>query len=132
MRGEQGNSPKDRSRRTTAMRNIPVNLSGFKLMVTEAPVLKMRENDKGEMVPATDYQGVQQYVVALFAKRRPSAEGGYAGKGEEIRVTLATDPGEGFEEGGYVELIDATVSHWSNDRGQSGLSFKAMGLKPAG
>lgn len=117
------------------MRNIPVNLSGFKLMVTEAPVMKMRENERGETVPATDYQGVQQFVVALFAKRLPGPGGGPAGKGEEIRVTLATDPGEGFEEGSYVELIDATVSAWAMKDGsegvRSGLSFKAMGLKPA-
>ncbi|SFJ41596.1 hypothetical protein SAMN05421835_105152 [Amycolatopsis sacchari] len=112
------------------MRNIPVNLSGFKLTITEAPTLKMRENENKELVVATDHNGVQQYVVALFAK--PVArEGQRAGKGEEIRVTLATEPSEEFEEGMRVELIDATVSAWAmGDR--SGLSFRALGLKPAG
>jgi hypothetical protein len=111
------------------MRNIPVNLSGFKLTVSEAPTLKMRENDDKELVVATDHNGVQQFIVALFVKPVPR-EGQRAGKGEEIRVTLATDPGEGFEEGMRVELIHATVSAWAmGDR--SGLSFRAEGLKPA-
>lgn len=118
------------------MKNIPANLSGYKLMVSEAPAMKMRENDRGELVPATDWQGVQQFVVSLFAKRRPSEDGRPVGKGEEIRVTLAADPGDGFEEGSYVELIDATVSPWAMKEGsdgvRSGLSFKAAGLKPAG
>jgi hypothetical protein len=64
----------------------------------------------------------------LFAK----ADGA---KGEEIRVTLETDPGEGFEEGQLVELIGARVSPYSfkNGRGEtvSGMAFAAAGLKPA-
>ncbi|PXY28482.1 hypothetical protein [Prauserella muralis] len=118
------------------MRNIPVNLSGYKLMVSEAPVLKMRKDDDGELVPATDFHGVQQFVVALFAKRRPRPDGGPVGKGEEIKVTLSADPGDGFEEGTYVELIDATASPWAMKDSQgnvtSGMSFRAAGLKPAG
>jgi hypothetical protein len=116
------------------MRDIPVNLGGYKLMVTEEPAVKMRERD-GEMVPVTDRQGVQQFVVTVFAKRRPAA-GEYAGKGEEIRVTLLTDPGDGFGEGSYIELIDARLNAYSMDtedgRTISGISFKAAGLKPAG
>lgn len=114
------------------LKNIPVDLSGFKLMVTEAPTLKMRENDKGEMEPATDRLGVQQFVVSLFAKRKP-VPGGYAEKGEEIKVTLTADPGEGFEEGTYVELINATMSPWQSERNgrfSSGISIRADGLKP--
>lgn len=118
------------------MRNIPASLSGYKLMISEAPAMKMRENKDGEMVPATTFDGVQQFVVALFAKRRPGPDGKPVGKGEEIRVTLEVDPGEGFEEGMYVELIDATVSAWAmkDEQGnvRSGMSFKAAGLKPAG
>ncbi|NKQ57584.1 hypothetical protein HFP15_32450 [Amycolatopsis sp. K13G38] len=118
------------------MKNIPANLSGYKLMVSEAPVMKMRENEHGEMVPALNWRDEVQFVVSLFAKRRPSSDGRPVGKGEEIRVTLAADPGEGFEEGTYVELIDATVSPWAMKEGsdgvRSGLSFKAAGLKPAG
>ncbi len=32
------------------LRNIPVNLSGFRLMVTEAPTMKMRKDDEGREV----------------------------------------------------------------------------------
>jgi len=119
------------------MRNIPVDLSGFKLMVTEAPVMKMREDENGELVPATNYEDKsQQFVVSLFAKRKPRPDGGRVGKGEEVKVTLTADPGEGFDEGTYVELIDATTSPWAMKDSQgnvsSGLSFRAAGLKPAG
>ncbi|GGJ01585.1 hypothetical protein GCM10011581_43480 [Saccharopolyspora subtropica] len=116
------------------LKNIPVNMQGYKLMITEAPTLKMRENDNGEMVPVTDRQGAQQFVVSLFAKRKPQP-GGFAEKGEEIKVTLTADPGPGFEEGTYVQLVDATASHWERrdgDRFMSGLSFKADGLTPLG
>ncbi|MEY8040562.1 hypothetical protein AB8O55_14245 [Saccharopolyspora cebuensis] len=82
----------------------------------------------------TDRQGVHQFVVSLFAKRRVQP-GEFAGKGDEIKVTLTADPGEGFEEGTYVELVNATVSHWetqNGDRYRSGLSFRADGLTPLG
>ena len=46
----------------------------------------------------TNRDGVTQFVVALFMKLRPQP-GQRAPKGEEMRVTLETDPGEGFEEG---------------------------------
>jgi hypothetical protein len=115
------------------MRDIPVNLSGYRLMVTEAPAMKMRERN-GATEPVTDRQGVAQFVVSLFAKRRPGPDG-FAGKGEEIRVTLTADPGEGFEEGAYVELIDPRVSPFSltteDGRTISGLSFRAAGLVAA-
>lgn len=115
------------------MRDIPVNLGGFKLMVTEPPTMKMTEKD-GTTVPVLDRNTkTPVFVVSLFAKRRPQ-EGGYASKGEEIKVTLTADPGEGFEEGIYVELIDAVVNSYSleteDGRILSGISFKAMGLKP--
>lgn len=118
------------------MRNVPVNLGGFKCVVTEAPAMKMRQDEKtGELVPVLGWGEVQQFVVALFMKRLPSGDGRPVGKGEEVRVTLATDPGDGFEEGMRVELIEPTVSSWGlkDDRGNvtSGLSFKAAGLKPA-
>ncbi|GDY28766.1 hypothetical protein [Gandjariella thermophila] len=109
------------------MRDIPVNLGGFKLRITEEPSMKMRERD-GQKEPVT-VDGVRQFTVSLFAKRPGQ-------KGEEIRVTLPADPGEGFEEGDLVELIDATVSPYSftNGRGEtvSGMAFKAAGLKPLG
>jgi hypothetical protein len=114
------------------MRDIPVDLGGYKLMVTETPVMKMRQKD-GQEIPATDRDGVTQFVVALFAKRRPGPDG-FTSKGEEIKVTLGTDPGEGFEEGSYVELISACLNAYSMEtedgRTISGISFKAKGLKP--
>ncbi|WP_246110343.1 hypothetical protein [Saccharopolyspora dendranthemae] len=99
-------------------------------MVTEAPALKMFENDKGVQEVATDRNGVQQFIVSLFAKRK-AQPGEFAGKGEEIKVTLTADPGEDFEEGTYIELIDATVSYWERN-GRSGLSFRANGMTPLG
>ncbi len=117
------------------MRDIPVNLGGYKLMITEAPVMKMREQRDGTTVPAVDNDNVTKFVVSLFAKRRVQA-GERPGKGEEIKVTLASDPGEGFDEGTYIELIEATVSPYSfkNDNGEtiSGISFAARGLTPIG
>ena len=83
----------------------------------------------------TDRNGVIQFVVSLFAKQRVGP-GERAPKGEEIRVTLATDPGEGFEEDTRVELIDARLNAYQIDtedgRSISGIAFKAMGLKPVG
>lgn len=115
------------------MRDLPVDLSGYRLLVTEAPAMKMRERS-GAMEPVTDRHGVTQFSVSLFAKRRPGPDG-FAGKGEEIRVTLTTDPGEGFEEGTYVALLDPRVSPFSltteDGRVISGLSFKAAGLVSA-
>jgi hypothetical protein len=117
------------------VRDIPVNLSGYKLVVVEPPAPKMREDGRGGLEPVTDQQGVTQFVVSLFAKLRV-APGERAPKGEEIKVTLATDPGEGFGEDVRVELLDARLNPYQIDNGQgrisSGIAFKAMGLKPAG
>ncbi|MFE3179090.1 hypothetical protein ACFXPA_44430 [Amycolatopsis sp. NPDC059090] len=119
------------------MQDIPFYSGGYKFMVTEAPVMKMREV-KGEMVPAVDKNtDLTEFVVMLFAKARKPGRNGRIGKGEEIKVTLATDPGEGFDEGTYVELVNPVLNTWqtTNDEGRitgSGLWFKAEGLKPAG
>ena len=117
------------------MRDIPVMLSGYKLTVVEPPVPKMREDGRGGWMPVTDRQGVTQFVVSLFAKLRVQP-GERAPKGEEIKVTLATDPGEGFEEDTRVELVDARLNAYQIDtedgRSISGIAFKAMGLKPVG
>ncbi|MEU0532968.1 hypothetical protein [Amycolatopsis tolypomycina] len=117
------------------MQDIPFVSSGYRFMVTEAPTMKMREV-KGELQPATDRDGVPAFVVMLFAKPREAVNGRRA-KGEEIKVTLPADPGDGFEEGTYVELISPVLNTYqvTNDEGRitgSGLWFKAMGLKPAG
>ncbi|MCI2416310.1 hypothetical protein MOQ72_02650 [Saccharopolyspora sp. K220] len=115
------------------LKNIPANMQGYKLLITEAPQPKVRENENGVQEVVTDRQGAQQFVVSLFAKRK-TEPGQYAEKGEEIKVTLTADPGDGFEEGTYVQLIDATMSHWQNERNgrySSGISFRAHGLTPA-
>ena len=110
------------------MRNIPVLLEGYKLQVTEAPVVKTFEQD-GRQVVSTDRDGVQLYVVSLFVKPLPNPQTGRAGKGEEIKVTLETDPGEGIEEGDRVELINARISFWEVD-GRAGLAWRASGITP--
>jgi hypothetical protein len=118
-----------------AMRDISINLHGHRLTVVESPAPKVREDGSA----VTDREGVTQFVVSLFAKQRPVA-GRRTPKGEEIRVTLSSDPGPGFEEGEWVELIDPRVNAWeirdeSTGRMSSGLAFKAMGMKmlePAG
>lgn len=113
------------------MQNIPVILNGYRMTVVDPPAPKMRED--GSMV--TNREGVTQFVVSVFAKLRPGP-GERAPKGEEIKVTLATDPGEGFEEDTRVELIDARLNAYQMEtedgRSISGISFKAMGLKPVG
>jgi hypothetical protein len=113
------------------MRNIPINLSGYKIKVVESPIMKMKQ---GTNEPVTAYDGTIQFVVSLFFKPQPEP-GKQAGKGEEIRVTLTADPGDGFTEDTVVELIDPTVSAYSmkteDGRDLSGISFKAAGLKPA-
>lgn len=110
------------------MRNIPVDLREFRLMVSEEPAVKMRKNERGEQEPVADREtGALQYAVALFVKTTGQ-------RGEEIRVTLTADPGEGFSEGTLVELVGAMVSpyQFTNDRGEavSGVSWRAGGLKP--
>lgn len=117
------------------MRDIPVLLNGYRLTVVEPPEPKTRDDGTGRPVPVTDRNGVTQFVVSLFAKQRVGP-GERAPKGEEIKVTLATDPGEGFEEDTRVELIDARLNAYQIDtedgRSISGIAFKAMGLKPVG
>ncbi|MDN5919320.1 MAG: hypothetical protein L0I76_30195 [Pseudonocardia sp.] len=109
-------------------------LDGYKLTIVEPPAPKTREDDNGALVPITDREGVTQFVVSLFAKLQVPA-GQRAPKGEEIKVTLTADPGEGFPEDGRVQLIDAKLNPYQIDspdgRSISGVAFKAMGLKHA-
>ncbi|MGO1050506.1 hypothetical protein [Crossiella sp. CA198] len=118
-----------------ALQDLPVNFGGHRLMITESPTVKMKELDNGVMTPVVDRRtGIEQYTVILFAKPRP-AEGRRTAKGEEIKVNLPGDPGPGFEEGSYVELVNAVVNTYEmrNENGAitaSGLWFKADGLKP--
>jgi len=117
------------------MRDIPVNLGGYRLMVTEEPQMKMRLNDAGEQEPVVDRDGVAQFVVMLFAKAKP-LPGVRSGRGEEIKVNLPADPGDGFAEGTYVELVGAVVNTFEipdkddpRKIAQAGIWFKADGLK---
>jgi hypothetical protein len=115
------------------MQNIPVLLSGYRLMVTEPPTTKLREVREGEFEPVTR-DGVTQFVVVVLAK--PAEQVGQRSrKGEEIKVTLSTDPGDGFDEGSFVELVNPVLNSYSfkNDKGEtvSGVAFKADGLTPA-
>jgi hypothetical protein len=117
------------------MRDIPVMLNGYKLTVVEPPAPKTRDDGQGGQVVVTDRQGVTQFVVSLFAKLR--VDGAVrAPKGEEIKVTLETDPGTGFEEDVRVELINPRINAYQIDspdgRSISGISFKATGLTPIG
>jgi hypothetical protein len=116
------------------MQQIPVNLGGYKLTIVETPAMKTRTVDGREEFVTDRRTGATMFEVSLFAKQRVTEAGQKAPKGEEIKVTLATDPGEGFEEDTRVELVGATVSPYSfkNDKGEtvSGISFKALGLKP--
>jgi hypothetical protein len=109
------------------MRNIPINLGGYRLMITELPTMKTREGKDGQTEVVTDNDGVTKFVVSVFAKVKGQ-------KGEEIKVTLSTDPGQQFEDGDLVELVDATISPYAfkNDRGETvaGVAFSAAGLKP--
>ncbi len=117
------------------MRDLPVMLNGYKLTVVEPPAPKMREDGNGALVPVTNRDGVTQFVVSVFAKLRVGA-GERAPKGEEIKVTLETDPGEGFEEDARVELVAPRINAYQIEQGQgrvlSGLAFKALGLTPVG
>ena len=120
------------------MKDLPISFGGHRVMVTEAPQTKMRENKQGELETVTNREGEQQFIVSLFVKALPSGDG-RTGKGEEITVNLPVDPGDGFEPGVYVELINPVVNHYAiPDRedpskiANAGLWFKAAGLKPAG
>ncbi len=117
------------------MRDLPVELNGYTCTVVDPPAPKTKDDGKGRQVPVVDRNGVTQFVVALFVKQIVGL-GERAPKGEEIRATLETDPGEGFEEGARVELINPRISAYEiktdDGRTLSGISFKAMGLKPAG
>ncbi|MEV1291946.1 hypothetical protein [Pseudonocardia sp. NPDC049635] len=116
------------------MRDLPVVLDGYKLTVVEPPAPKTRQDANGAEVPITDRDGVMQFVVSLFAKLQVQA-GQRAPKGEEIKVTLTADPGEGFPEDVRVQLIDPRINPYSIDspdgRTVSGIAFKAAGLKHA-
>lgn len=114
------------------MRDIPCNLGGYTLMVTEPPEMKMQKDEHGNVSAVVDrVTKAALFVVGMLAKQPATVD--FKPKGEEIRVTVETDPGElGF--GTFVELINVRVSPFSfkNDSGQTvaGISFRAAGVKP--
>ena len=114
----------------SAIKDLPVLLTGHRLSVVELPCPKTKDDG----TPVVNRDGVTQFVVALFMKLLPRP-GQRTPKGEEVRVTLETDPGEGFEEGMRVELVNPRVSTYQikTDDGRElfGVSFKATGLIPA-
>jgi hypothetical protein len=116
------------------VKNIPVELSGHKARVVEAPTMKTREKN-GQTEVVTGFNDETLFVVGLFIKPLPN-EQGRAGKGSEVRATLETDPGDEIQEGDLVELINPRVSHWemTTEDGKtiSGLSWRATGIKPVG
>jgi len=116
-----------------AIKDLPVELGGYRCTVVDPPCPKTRDDGKGNEVTVTDRNGVVQFVVSLFVKQRVPA-GERAPKGEEIKVTLATDPGPGFEEDTRVELVGPRINAYqieNEGRVISGIAFKALGLKPA-
>jgi hypothetical protein len=117
------------------VRDLPVILDQYKLTIVEPPAPKTREDENGRSVVVTDRQGATQFVVSLFAKLQVQP-GQRAPKGEEIRVTLECDPGEGFVEDMRVALHQPRINAFQienkeNGRVTSGISFKAAGLAPA-
>ena len=94
-------------------------LDGFKLTVVEPPAPKTRQDANGAEVPVTDRDGVTQFVVSLFAKLQVQA-GQRAPKGEEIKVTLTADPGDGFGEDARVQLIDPKINPYSIESASNG------------
>ncbi|WFG43543.1 hypothetical protein [Pseudonocardia alni] len=116
------------------MRDLPVVLDGYKLTVVEPPAPKTRQDANGAEVPVTDRDGVMQFVVSLFVKLQVQA-GQRAPKGEEIKVTLTADPGDGFGEDTRVQLLDPKINPYSiespDGRTVSGIAFKAAGLRHA-
>jgi hypothetical protein len=112
-----------------------VLLAGYRCTVVDPPCPKTKDDGNGGQVVVVNRDGVMQFVVALFIKAI-AGPGERAPKGEEIKVTLESDPGEGFAEGTRVELINPRINSYQIDtddgRSISGIAFKALGLKPAG
>jgi hypothetical protein len=108
------------------LRNLPVLLEGYRLMVAEEPMIKTRE-ENGRDVPVTDRDGATLFTVSVFVKP-PADEKGRSGKGLEVKVTLETEPGEEIEYASPVELINPRISQWEMD-GRAGVAWKATGVK---
>ena len=76
------------------IKDLPVELGGYKCTVVDPPTPKTRDDGSGNVVTVTDRNGITQFVVSLFIKQRVNP-GERSPKGEEIKVTLATDRAQG-------------------------------------
>ncbi|SDD49546.1 hypothetical protein [Glycomyces harbinensis] len=116
------------------LQKLPINLTGYSLMVTEAPELKTFVKDGQSQVAMTYDTQESIYVVSVFAKSLQKFENGKRPKGEEIKVEFTRDPGEEFDEGMYVQLDrpSVSVSEFTNDKGRTFVTqkFAAEGLVP--
>lgn len=115
------------------MQDLPVMLTGYTLMLSEPVGPKMGQDDDGVFRQSTSREGIALFQAVMFAKPKHIDGQPRQPKGEEIRVTLAADPGGTFEAGDYVELVSPTVSHYlieGKGRTTAGLVFKALGLTP--
>lgn len=120
------------------MRNIPAQLSGYTFMVTSEPEGKTRKVGVNAYEPVFDKEGVQPYMVLLLAKAKPVPGEPRRKDGEEIKVNLPRNPGEGFAEGTFVELLNPVINTYemtdpedSRRITNAGIWWKADGLKPA-
>ncbi|WP_043661334.1 hypothetical protein [Thermocrispum municipale] len=119
------------------MRDIPVVTSGYTFMVTGEP--EGKTNPDGSPYRPKDRNDVeldQPFVVMLLAKPKPVPGQPRRKDGEEIKVNLPCDPGEGFDLGTFVELINPVINTFEmrDDDGRisnAGIWWKADGLKPA-
>lgn len=119
------------------MRDIPAQTSGYTFMVTGEP--EGKTNEDGSPYRPKDREGnrrEQPFSVLLMAKPKPVPGEPRRKDGEEIKVNLPRDPGEGFDPGTFVELLNPVLNTFEmrDDEGRisnAGIWWKADGLKPA-
>ena len=110
--------------------DIPVNLNGFRLRVVDDPAVKTYVDDNGVEQTAVDRStGEPVYVISLHKKVAERNEQGRRPKGEEIKVTIVTEPVD-IEDGDIVELVRPTAKPYHIPGGKYecsfGLSYKAV------
>lgn len=120
------------------MRDIPAQTSGYTFMVTGEP--EGKTNEDGSPYRPKDREGnlrEQPFMVLLLAKAKPVPGEPRRKDGEEIKVNLPRNPGEGFDPGVFVELISPVLNTFEMrdpEKGHitnAGIWWKADGLKPA-
>lgn len=111
------------------LKNVPVQLEGYKVRALEAPQFKTFQNDAGKIEQQTTPDGAPLYELSVFMRQRPQ-DGQRTPKGFEVKVTLETEPQESLEDE-VVELVNPRISQWSRN-GRDGVSLRATGVKLAG